>query len=130
MGVLDDVAAKLGGQQGQDGGLASLQKLFSSNGGLKGMTSKLTNSGLGQQVQSWVGTGENKPVSGQQVQQVMDPGQVHAMARQAGVSDEECCEQVARAMPEMVNQATPQGKVPETDPFAKGLDSLKKMLKL
>jgi len=130
MGVLDDVAAKLGGQQGQDGGLASLQKLFSSNGGLKGMTSKLTNSGLGQQVQSWVGTGENKPVSGQQVQQVMDPGQVHAMARQAGMTDEECCEQVARAMPEMVNHATPQGKVPETDPFAKGLDSLKKMLKL
>jgi uncharacterized protein YidB (DUF937 family) len=130
MGVLDEITTKLGGQQGQDGGLASLQKLFSSNGGLKGMTAKLTNGGLGQQVQSWVGTGENKPVSGQQVQQVMDPGQVHAMASQAGMSDEEACDHLARAMPEMVNQATPQGKVPETDPFARGLDSLKKAFKL
>ena len=130
MGVLDEVTAKLGGQQGQESGLASLQKLFSSNGGLKGMTSKLTSGGLGQQVQSWVGTGENKPVSGQQVQQAMDPGQLHTVAQQAGMTDEEASEHVAKAMPEMVNQATPHGKMPETDPFAKGMDSLKKMFKL
>jgi uncharacterized protein YidB (DUF937 family) len=130
MGTLDQITAKLGGQQGQDGGLASLQKLFNSNGGLQGMTTKLTNSGLGKQVQSWVGTGQNQPVSGQQVQQAMDPGQLHAVAKQAGISDEEASEHVAQAMPEMVNQATPQGKIPEQDPFAKGMDSLKRMLKI
>lgn len=129
MGRLDDIATKLGGKQGEDGGLASLQKLVSSSGGLQGMTSKLTNSGLGKQVQSWVGTGENKPVTGQQMQQAVDPNQLHAMAAQAGMTDEEASEQVARAMPEMVNQATPQGKIPEQDPFTKGLDSLKRMLK-
>ena len=63
-------------QQGQEGGLASLQKMFSSSGGLQGLTSKLTSSGLGQQVQSWVGTGENQPVSGAQVQQAMDPSEL------------------------------------------------------
>jgi uncharacterized protein YidB (DUF937 family) len=130
MGFLDDVAAKLGGKQGQDGGLASMQKLFSSNGGLQGMTSKLTNSGLGKQVQSWVSTGQNQPVSGRQMQQAMDPDQLHAMASQAGMSDEECSEHLAKAMPEMVNQATPQGQIPQQDPFAKGLDSLKRMLKV
>jgi hypothetical protein len=46
MGYLDGIAAKLGGQQGEEGGLASLQKLFSSSGGLQGLTSKLTSSGL------------------------------------------------------------------------------------
>ena len=130
MGFLDDVTAKLGGKQGQEGGLASMQKLFSSSGGLQGMTSKLTNSGLGKQVQSWVGTGENQPVTGQQVQQAVDPDQLHTMAKQAGMTDEEASEHVAKAMPEMVDQATPKGKIPEQDPFAKGLDSLKKMLKL
>jgi uncharacterized protein YidB (DUF937 family) len=130
MPTLDQITAKLGGQQGQEGGLASLQKLFNSNGGLQGMTTKLTNSGLGKQVQSWVGTGQNQPVSGQQVQQAMDPGQLHAVAKQAGISDEEASEHVAQAMPEMVNQATPQGKIPEQDPFAKGMDSLKRMLKI
>jgi uncharacterized protein YidB (DUF937 family) len=130
MGILDDISAKLGGQQGQEGGLASLQQMFSSNGGLQGMMSKLTNSGLGQQVQSWVGTGENQPVTGHQMQQAMDPNELHHMAEQAGMSDEETSDQIARAMPQMVNDATPQGQIPEQDPFAKGLDSLKRMLKL
>jgi uncharacterized protein YidB (DUF937 family) len=130
MGIVDDIATKLGGKQGQEGGLASLQKLFSSSGGLQGITSRLTNHGQGQQVQSWVGTGTNQPVSGQQMQQAVDPNQLHAVAQQAGMSDEEASEQVARAMPEMVNQATPQGRIPEQDPFAKGVDALKRMLKL
>jgi uncharacterized protein YidB (DUF937 family) len=130
MGFLDNVAAKLGGQSGEDGGLASLQKLVSSNGGLQGLTSKLTHSGFGQQVQSWVGTGENQPINGSQVQQAMDPKEVHEVAKQAGMSDEEACEHVAQALPEMVNKATPQGQMPASDPFAKGLDGLKKMLKM
>jgi uncharacterized protein YidB (DUF937 family) len=130
MGFLDDVTAKLGGQSGQEGGLASLQKMFSSNGGLQGLTSKLSSSGLGQQVQSWVGTGENQPVSGSQVQQAMDPAELHQMAEKAGMSDQEASEHVAQALPEMVNEATPQGEMPASDPFAKGLDSLKRMLKM
>jgi uncharacterized protein YidB (DUF937 family) len=130
MGILDDIATKLGGKQGQEGGLASLQKLFNSSGGLQGITSKLTNHGGGQQVQSWVGSGQNQPMSAQQVQQVMDPNQIHDMAQKAGISDQEASEQVAKAMPEMVNQATPQGQIPSQDPFTKGLDSLKKMFKM
>jgi len=130
MGILDQVTAKLGGQDGQEGGLASIQHFFSSNGGLQGMTEKLSNSGLGKQVQSWVGTGENEPVSGQQMQQAVDPGQLHAMAQNAGMSDEETCDQLAKAVPVMVNQATPQGQIPQQDPFSKGLDSVKRLLKI
>jgi uncharacterized protein YidB (DUF937 family) len=130
MGILDQVTSKLGGQDGQESGLASLQKMFNSSGGLQGMTSKLTNSGLGKQVQSWIGNGENEPVSGQQVQQAMDPNELHQMAENAGMSDEEASDQIAKAMPEMVNEATPEGQIPQQDPFAKGLDSLKKMLKI
>jgi uncharacterized protein YidB (DUF937 family) len=130
MGFLDGIATKLGGQQGQEGGLASLQKLFASSGGLQGMTSKLTSSGLGQQVQSWVGTGKNQPVSGPQVQEAMDPQQLDAMAQQAGMTPEETSEKVAQALPEMVDQATPDGQMPASDPFAKGLDAVKRMLKI
>ena len=130
MGFLDDITAKLGGKEGEEGGLASLQKIFSSSGGLTGLTSRLSSSGLGQQVQSWVGTGENQPVSGAQVQKAMDPGELHQMAQQAGISDQEASEQVAKALPEMVNQATPQGQMPDNDPFAKGVDTVKRMLKM
>jgi uncharacterized protein YidB (DUF937 family) len=130
MGFLDDIATKLGGQHGEQGGLASMQKLFSSSGGLKGITSKLTSSGMGQQVQSWVGTGANQPISGSQVQQVMDQDQLNAMAQQAGMTPEETSNQVAQALPEMVNQATPQGQMPESDPFSKGVDALKRVFKM
>ncbi len=130
MGVLDQITSKLGGQDGQEGGLASIQNFFSSNGGLQGLTEKLSNSGMGKQVQSWIGTGDNEPISGQQVQQAVDPNELHAMAQNAGMSDEEASEQLAQAMPQMVNEATPQGQIPQQDPFAKGLDSIKRMLKI
>ncbi len=130
MGFLNDTMAKLGGQQGQEGGLASLQKMLNSSGGLQGVTAKLTKSGLGQQVQSWVGTGQNQSVSGAQVQQAMDPSELNSMAQQAGLTPEETSEQVAKALPEMVNQATPEGQMPAQDPFSKGLDAMKRMLKV
>jgi uncharacterized protein YidB (DUF937 family) len=132
MGSLDQITAKLGGQQGVAGGVASLQKLVSSSGGLHGLTSQLASSGLGQQVQSWVGHGENQPVSGSQIKQAMDPGQVDSMARQSGMNPEETCDHVAKVLPEMVDQATPQGHMPapENDPFSKGMNSIKQMLKL
>jgi uncharacterized protein YidB (DUF937 family) len=132
MSTLGDITAKLGGQQGQEGGLASLQKLVSSSGGLQGLTSKLASSGLGQQVQSWVGHGQNQPVSGSQVQEAMDPQQVHSMAQQAGMTDQETCDHVAKALPDMVDQATPEGQMPapREDPFSKGMQSVKHLLKL
>jgi uncharacterized protein YidB (DUF937 family) len=132
MGVLDQVTAKLGGQQGTNGGVASLQKLVSSSGGLHGLTSKLASSGLEQQVQSWVGHGQNQPVSGSQIKPAMDQGQVNSMANQAGMSPDETCDHVAKALPDMVDQATPEGHMPapENDPFSKGMDSIKRMLKL
>ncbi len=132
MGVLDQVTAKLGGQQGTDGGVASLQKLVSSSGGLHGLTSKLASSGLEKQVQSWVGHGQNQPVSGNQIKSAMDQGQVNSMAKQSGMSSDETCDHVAKALPDMVDQATPEGHMPapENDPFSKGIDSVKRMLKL
>jgi len=130
MPALTEITSKLGGQQGQDGGLASLQKMINSSGGLHGLTSKLASSGLGQQVQSWVGHGDNQPVTGQQVQQAMGPNQINEMAKQANMSPEETCNQVAQALPQMVDQATPQGQMPapENDPFSKGKDAVKRML--
>ena len=132
MSMLGEITAKLGGQQGQEGGLASLQKLVSSSGGLQGLTSKLASNGLGQQVQSWVGHGQNQAVSGSQIQNAMDPGQVNAMAKQSGMSPEETCDHVAKALPEMVDQATPEGQMPapQQDPFSKGMESVKHLLKL
>lgn len=129
MGFLDDVKSKFSPAQGQgqEGGLTSLSKFLSENGGLQGLTSKLSNSGLGQQVHSWVGTGENRPVTGSEVQHAVDPQSLEQLAQQTGTTPEQASENVAKVLPQMVNEATPDGKVPADDPFAKGMDALKRM---
>ena len=119
-----DVLSKLGGQAGLQGGLDNIQSLFGGNG-LPGIVSQLTSAGLGQQVQSWIGNGENKPVSGQQIQQAMDPGALAQMAQQTGMSPDQITSQVAQALPKLIDQITPNGKVPSSDPLAQGAQNLK-----
>jgi len=120
--------AKFGGQGGQEGGLGALSKLLNSNGGLQGITSKLSQSGMGQQVQSWIGHGKNEPVSGQQVQDALDSGSINQLAQQTGQTPEQASDQIAKVLPDMVNQATPQGTMPHDDPFSKGVAALKQMV--
>jgi uncharacterized protein YidB (DUF937 family) len=119
-----DVLSKLGGQAGLQGGLDNIQNLF-GGGGLQGIVSQLTSAGLGQQAQSWIGNGENKPVSGQQVQQAMDPGALSQMAQQAGMSPDQIANHVAQALPSLIDQVTPNGKVPSSDPLSQGVQNLK-----
>jgi uncharacterized protein YidB (DUF937 family) len=121
-----DVLSKLGGQAGLQGGLDNIQSLFGASG-LQGIVSQLTSAGLGQQVQSWIGTGENKPVSGQQIQQAMDPAALQQMAQQTGMSPEQISNNVAQVLPSLIDQVTPSGKVPSTDPLSQGVKNLKGM---
>jgi uncharacterized protein YidB (DUF937 family) len=122
--ALQDVLSKLGGSQGHQGGIDNVQQLF-GDGGLQGIMSKLTSSGMGQQVQSWIGTGQNQPISGNDVQQAVDPAQLQQMAQQQGMTPDEFSSHVAQALPDMVDQATPEGMVPQQ---ASG--NLKNMLKM
>lgn len=128
MGFMNDVTARLGGSQGSDGGVAVLHKMVRSSGGLHGLIWKLSRSGLGQQAQSWVATGENQPVTGSQVREAIDGRQLKAIADQAGLTPEETSDQLAKVLPVVVNQATPQGQLPDNDPFASGLEKVKRML--
>ena len=78
MGLLDEVGKMLGGAQsgGASDMLALGQQLLSQNGGLDGLLKKFQSGGLGDVVASWVGTGENLPVSAQQIQAVLGSEQV------------------------------------------------------
>jgi uncharacterized protein YidB (DUF937 family) len=128
MGFMNDLTARLGGSQGSDGGVAVLHKMVRSSGGLQGLIWKLSRSGLGHQAQSWVSTGENQPVTGSQVREAIDARQLKAMADQSGLTPEETSDQLAKVLPVVVNQATPQGQLPDNDPFASGLEKVKRML--
>ncbi len=94
-------------------------------GGLSKVLSAFKDKGMGDQADSWVGTGENQPVTAEQVKQAMPAEDLQRIADEAGISVDEAAEHVAATLPEVVNQVTPDGQVPSDDLLASHADALK-----
>jgi uncharacterized protein YidB (DUF937 family) len=90
-----------------------LQQVLTSNGGISGLVSQFESAGLGQIVQSWVGTGSNAPISTSQIGQVFSSEQLTQWASQAGTTPDALREVLAQALPATVDHATPGGTVPD-----------------
>ncbi|MFE9484118.1 YidB family protein [Streptomyces spororaveus] len=113
-----------GGQGGSGGGGNILGALLgaltggaggSQAGGgnpLGGLLDMLTKSGLADQAQSWIGTGDNQSVSGAQIAEALPDEALQKAAAQAGVSPEEAADQIARALPTAVDRLSPEGQLP------------------
>jgi uncharacterized protein YidB (DUF937 family) len=122
MGLLDTlvtsaVSSALGGNannltgnlvQGVVGMLTS-----GSGGGLSGLVDKLNQSGLGDVAASWVGKGDNKPVTPQQITDALGADKVAELAEQAGIPADKGAEVLSQVLPSVVNEMTPDGVVPE-----------------
>jgi uncharacterized protein YidB (DUF937 family) len=87
-----------------------------AGGGLPALLAQLENVGLGEQVESWVGHGDNLPVAPEQLEKVFPRDQLEAWATQAGTTPEALLKVLAEALPHAVNHATPDGKIPDHDP--------------
>jgi uncharacterized protein YidB (DUF937 family) len=122
MGFLDDVLGKLGVEGGQQGAISAITNLVNSQGGLQGLVQQLNQGGLGDQVKSWIGTGSNQSVSGEQVEQALGSDEVQRVADQAGTSPDEAADMLAQTLPHLVDEATPQGEIPQEDPLEAGHD--------
>ena len=85
------------------------------NGGLQKVLGRLQANGKGAEADSWVSTGENKEVAGADVREALDDDEITSIATKLGVSEDEAAEAVARVLPDVVDQVTPQGKVPADD---------------
>jgi uncharacterized protein YidB (DUF937 family) len=81
--------------------------------------------GLGDIVSSWVGTGENLPISGQQIQEVLGSGQIQQMAEKLGTSSEDVSGGLAGLLPQLIDKLTPDGSVPESGMLEKALGLFK-----
>ncbi len=99
------LANKGGGGAGGGGALDSM-------GGLSGIISAFQQGGLGHLADSWVGTGENLPVSGDQLTQILGSGKISEIASQLGMSQGDAAGGLAKILPELINHVTPNGQVP------------------
>ena len=84
-----------------------------AGGGLPALLAQLENAGLGEHVESWVGHGENLPVEPEHLAKAFPPEQIEAWAKSAGTTPEALLKVLAEALPHAVNQATPEGKLPD-----------------
>ena len=82
-------------------------------GGLGGLVSQFEQAGLGHIAQSWVGNGQNQPVSPGQLQSVFGQNQVNTMASQAGMEPNDFLSQLSQHLPNAVHAATPNGQLPD-----------------
>jgi uncharacterized protein YidB (DUF937 family) len=82
------------------------------NGGMNAVVDKFRQKGLNRQTQSWMSTGENDPIDGQAVEQVVGSDELRQMAQRLGVPEEQVAQAFAEIMPEMVDKMTPDGQMP------------------
>jgi uncharacterized protein YidB (DUF937 family) len=129
MGLLDSILGASSGKNAQSGEanplIAVLGGLLAQSGGLQGLASKFAQSGQGNAFQSWVGMGENQPVSNDQIQNVLGSEQVNAIATRMGVDPAVASTFLAEYLPKIVDKLTPAGKI---DPAADHQQGLAAML--
>jgi uncharacterized protein YidB (DUF937 family) len=103
--------------------------LMNNSGGLSGLLGKFQQGGLGDLVQSWVGTGSNLPISAEQIQQVLGSGALGDIASKLGIQPEQAAGELSQALPNVVDKLTPGGQLPaEGDLMATAQQMLGKLL--
>ncbi len=139
MGLLDSVlSAVTSGQQAQAGngggagGLGSIGGLLNmvtsnpqllqaitgmlsndgEHGGLGGLVAKFQHAGLGDVVGSWISSGQNLPVSGDQLSGVLGSDAISDLAQKLGVSPDAAASQLSNILPGLIDKLTPQGQAP------------------
>ena len=127
-GLGDILGQVLGGGGGQSAQPA--QSGAGGMGGLGALLEQLQRAGLGDQARSWVGTGQNMPISPDAVEQIFGRGGVAEIARKAGVSEADASRGLSQLLPEVVNHVTPDGDVPDLDSLTASVSDLSKRLGL
>lgn len=119
MGLLDSIVDVMNNQAGGTGTqgnlLTSVIGMLNNPdiGGLTGLVQKLSAGGLGEQVSSWISTGQNLPVSGDQLQAVLGSSFVQDIASKLGINVADVSGGLASLLPTVIDKLTPDGQLPD-----------------
>ena len=121
MGMLDGlIGSALGGMMGAGGSgqaqsplLQIALQLLQQNGGIAGVLDKFRQGGYADQADSWQSAGQNMPLSGNALQEVLGSGTIGQIAGQLGMSHGDTAGGLAQMLPQLIDQFTPNGEIPE-----------------
>jgi uncharacterized protein YidB (DUF937 family) len=132
MGLFEEVTGKafeslgLGSEGNSDLLRAGLEILNNKEtGGLSGMVQAFQQKGLGDIILSWISTGDNLPVSVDQLLHGLGEGRIQEVAEKAGISTQEAASQLSALLSRIIDMLTPDGKIPDGNLLEKGLEMIK-----
>lgn len=97
-----------GGSQGGLGGLLG----GGGAGGLGALVEQFTQAGHGGAINSWIGQGQNQPIAPHDLGAALGPETVGQLSQQTGMGSSDLLSQLSQLLPAVVDQLTPQGRMP------------------
>ena len=129
MGLLDTVLGAVTHSSQGGGGLQDIIGMVSNNpklleaaasllgndggvGGLHGLVAKFQQAGLGDVIASWIGSGQNQAISGEQLSNVLGGDSLSGLASKLGIDSGDVAGQLSGILPGLVDKLTPSGQAP------------------
>jgi uncharacterized protein YidB (DUF937 family) len=131
MGILDDVLGKVKEAVGGGEHSALANEVFgllsggARGGGLQGVIQSFKDKGLGDIMSSWIGTGQNLPISGDQLKTGLGADLIGQLASKIGVSPDVAAAKLSEILPGIIDKLTPEGTVPDSGLLQQGLNFLR-----
>ncbi|OFW57886.1 MAG: hypothetical protein A2133_01420 [Actinobacteria bacterium RBG_16_64_13] len=113
------------GAAAEESAIGSL--LGAGGANLWGLLEKLKAAGLEDKVMSWIGRGENKPISPDEVKAGVPADQIEAVAAKLGISRDVAASKIAAILPGLIDKLTPDGLVPDPAALANKLSGILKL---
>ena len=120
MGLLDSLLGGVLGGTPQQGGAGALINIVAGmlanqgqGGGLAGLAEQFQRGGLGDVMNSWIGTGQNLPVSPDQLGGALGDDLLGSLTQSTGMNGGDLLGQLSQMLPQVVDQLTPNGQLPQ-----------------
>lgn len=123
MDILNTIQSGLGGEKKNDL-LTGISEILGGQGGLQNLISQFDAKGLGDIIGSWIGTGQNKSISAEQIQNILGSDALSGIASKLGLNVTDLSNQLSNLLPDVVDKLTPEGKAPEGDIMSQASDLL------
>ncbi len=116
--IISEVAGKfgLGDKAGPLLGALLSTITSSEGGGITGFISKFTGAGMGDLVNSWISSGDNQPISENQLSSVLGNETINDIANKVNIPSSTASSALAFMLPNVVDKLTPDGIVPTSLP--------------
>src|SRR5438046_792844 len=89
------------------------------SGGLGALLQRFQQSGYGDIVNSWIGTGQNQPIAPDQLHEAIGPETVDELSRPTGVPRGAVLSELSHALATVVDRFTPEGRIPNHEGMAR-----------